>query len=252
MRGFASLLLLLLPLLAPAQARPVPTAEKLWSKQVWRLVDLREVPNAPLFRPGQELGRLLIAAVRADELVPYRSDSVQVPLTRADFEARLLTAAPMINTECDTTCLGYEPCRLTQLIFREEMIFDKRHGRLVREPHALTLGVPELANPWLCAQTVASFRYDELVRYCRAYPTTAVWQPAPDSTRTRRPALNLAVVLEQALFHSYICKLSNPDDVDFYELARGNPDRIFALSQQAAQWLAEVEARMWNPVSRGR
>lgn len=230
--------------LRPA-VRPVPPAEILWRKTLWRLVDLREALNQPLFVPGHELGSLLVAAVRSGEMVPYQADSVDVPLPLSTFNGRLRAGAEATNG----AAVEYTARQLSRLDVREDVLFDKRHGRMVHEFRAVTLVVPANESGNGLDWPVASFRYDALIAFFRAHPATAIWRtPAPaDSTQAASRPLNLAVAFDRVLYHSYLYKVSNPDDVDAFDVAAGDPRRFLALSHQTANWLNEFEYRLWNP-----
>ena len=61
--------------------KSIPAADQLFRKSIWRMVDLREKQNQPMFSEGREISRVLIEAVKRGELRAYRSDSLTLTLT---------------------------------------------------------------------------------------------------------------------------------------------------------------------------
>ena len=54
----------------------IPNSDQLFRKSIWRMLDLREKQNQPMFSQGREISRVLIEAVKRGELQAYRSDSL--------------------------------------------------------------------------------------------------------------------------------------------------------------------------------
>lgn len=61
--------------------KSIPAADQLFRKTIWRMVDLREKQNQPMFSEGREISRVLMEAVKRGELRAYRSDSLTLTYT---------------------------------------------------------------------------------------------------------------------------------------------------------------------------
>lgn len=69
----------------PNSVRPIHDSDIMWKKRVWRRVDLQEKQNKPFFAYNKEMTRLMIDAVKAGILVPYKNDSLTTRMSKEDF-----------------------------------------------------------------------------------------------------------------------------------------------------------------------
>jgi gliding motility associated protien GldN len=69
----------------PNSVRPIHESDIMWKKRVWRRVDLQEKQNKPFFAYNKEITRLMIDAVKAGILVPYKNDSLTSRMSKEDF-----------------------------------------------------------------------------------------------------------------------------------------------------------------------
>lgn len=69
----------------PNSVRPIHDSDIMWKKRVWRRVDLQEKQNKPFFAYNKEITRLMIDAVKAGILVPYKNDSLTTRMSKEDF-----------------------------------------------------------------------------------------------------------------------------------------------------------------------
>ncbi|MBW3127912.1 MULTISPECIES: gliding motility protein GldN [Hymenobacter] len=67
--------------------RPIPNSDIMFSKTIWRAVDLREKQNKPMFAEGKEISRIILDAVKRGELQAYANDSLTRTLTPAQVQA---------------------------------------------------------------------------------------------------------------------------------------------------------------------
>lgn len=251
-------------------ARPIPESDVLFKKTVWRKIDLREKQNRPLFSENREITKVLIDAVKSGELVAYKTDSVNVPLSREEFLANMtgkdmgggLTeeeiAAGFGQEEEDDDAWGaalgttatqetgpvsneFFAKQLYLLELKENVVFDKKRSRMYHDIQTISIKVPATLNPLGFEQTVGSFKMSDLVKVFRNNPETAIWYNAQNDAQHK----NLADAFDLWLFSSYITKISNPNDRALGDIYGGGKKGLLA-AQEALEALIEYEYSLWS------
>lgn len=134
------------------QKKPMPLpsvreADVLWSKTVWRIVDLREKMNLTLFYPTEEIGNrenlisVLLKGIENGKITPYDArldDDFKVPMTyeqvKESFGAQATTEEKVDFDTGERTTVTIQgeirPNEIKQYMIKEEWFFDKQSSSM--------------------------------------------------------------------------------------------------------------------------
>uniref|UniRef100_UPI0032169FCD type IX secretion system ring protein PorN/GldN n=1 Tax=uncultured Draconibacterium sp. TaxID=1573823 RepID=UPI0032169FCD len=125
----------------------VREADVFWSKTLWRIVDLREKMNIPLYYPTEEIAdrtnliNLLLKGIENGQITPYDArtdDDFKIPMSFAQvkeiFGAQATTQKKIdFDTGEETEVLvsgDIRPNEIKQYMIKEEWYFDKQTSTL--------------------------------------------------------------------------------------------------------------------------
>ncbi len=125
----------------------VREADIFWSKKLWRIIDLREKMNIPLYYPTQEMDsrinliNLLLQGIENGQLTPYDArtdDDFKIPMSFAQVKeifGAQATTQEKINFDTGekeqvTVAGDIRPNEIKQLMIKEEWYFDKQTSTL--------------------------------------------------------------------------------------------------------------------------
>jgi gliding motility associated protien GldN len=237
---------------------------KMFSKTMWRRMDLEIKQNQPFFSKNGEISRLLLEAVAAGDLKAYQSDSCINVMSDSTLQGMLSFTvtrqapqnpndpySPMVSQDVTTTI----PVNLFSIMYiREDVIFDRNRSRMYWYIRSLTLtvpGKPEYVNEFGITGELSNYihlNYDEVVEVLRSgkYSDRAIWYNGQNVSAHR----NMGDAMELRLFSAPIIKVANNQDLDirqeFQDEIAADPLKAMIIQLQMEYDLAEYEAELWS------
>lgn len=248
---------------------PIPEANQMYKRTVWRRMDLKEKQNAPFFSTSNEITRIIIQAVKDGILDVYEDDSLNKKMSKEKFLENIQlpeetqddgfgSSDGFGDTGWDDTGWGddaggggaaqapagpqyYDASELTLLKIKEDMIFDKVRSRLYYDIQSLEIVLPAEAVATGIEKSVGVFKYKDLERLFRSMPDRAIWYNRQNTAQHR----NMADAFLLRLFNARIYKVSNPRNDEIADVYL-DPKAALLQSQQIEHQLIEYEHNLWE------
>lgn len=247
---------------------PIPYANQMYKRTVWRRMDLKEKQNRPFFSTSNEITRIIIDAVNNGLIYPYVDDTLNKRMTKEQFLENLKLPtdedqfgaadsgfgdeAAQTGTDWSSSGWGdeqtekpkeqfYDATQLNIIRIKEDMIFDKIRSRLYWDIQSIELIIPATEVATGIEKTVGVFKYKDLEQLFRSMPDRAIWYNRQNTAQHR----NMADAFLLRLFSARVVKVSNPQDDWIQDLV---PDLKSALikSQEEEHKLIEYEHNLWE------
>lgn len=232
---------------------PIRSVDVMYSKRVWREIDLREKLNASFSSPKSRLIDVIMNAVMAGELTAYdptptkddpNGDSFKTPISADEVMAKLADSVFIPEFDDDGMQIGgtmqsgeFNPDSILRFRIKEDWIFDKQ--RSVFEPRIIGIAP-------LIAINAGGISLD---------PQPAFWIYFPEARHVfvNREVMNrdndatglsYDDVFIKRIFASYIVKESNPEDLRIRDYKEG-VDRLYE-AERIKKALMDYEHDLWS------
>lgn len=215
----------------PIPYAPLRKADALWTKRIWRVIDMREKINHPFYYPTSEQNgrasfmQVVLKAIKEgtitayetmdDEfLVPYTYDQIMKKLNRNDT-MQMTRSYPPYDQYDSVINIPFEPSNVYKLRLKEDWFFDKQRSVM----DARILGICPLVdevdeNGESKGQKLLFWIYFPDAR--KVFANAEVFNRFNDAAR-----LTYDDLFFKRMFNSYIFKESNVYDRRIQEYALG-------------------------------
>lgn len=118
-------------------------ADVMWSKKVWRIIDLKEKMNLPFYFPTEKvndrksLNDILYDAVKEGTLTAYAEEEFMTPMTREEFQriggagvdtTQITDPEPPYNSRDTVIIREFSTANVVAYRVKEEWFFDKQRS----------------------------------------------------------------------------------------------------------------------------
>ena len=244
---------------------PIPYADQMFKRTVWRRMDLKEKQNRPFFSTSNEMTRIILEAVSDGLIYPYEDDSLNKRMSKEQFLENLKLPTDDEDDFGSDAGFGddsggwgddagwgdeedsgpsiqyYDATQLNIVRIKEDMIFDKVRSRLYWDVQSLELIIPATEVATGIEKSVGVFAYKDLERLFRSMPDRAIWYNRQNTAHHR----NMADAFLLRLFNARVVKISNPRNDWIQDISPSQRDALIK-SQQEEQRLIEYEHNLWE------
>lgn len=228
-------------------------SDVMFSKRVWREIDVRDKVNTYFASPKSRLITILTDAIQAGELTAYDASSTKDDVNGDEFTAVLnakeamakfadSVIVPIFDQDGNQTGSKIEPGEfnpdsIVKFRIKEDWIFDKQ--RSVFEPRIV--GIAPMVKV-----TKAGQAFDEQPAFWIYFPEARHLLVTKTAVNRQNDMAGLSYddIFMKRIFSSYIVKESNPDDLRIKDYAVGI-DRLYE-SERIKKSLMDFEHDLWS------
>jgi len=260
---------------SPHSINPVRKADVMFNNTTWVRIDLREKQNEPFYATNGQITKIIIDAVKAGVLRPYKNDSLVTRMTIQEFNDNLkIPGAEESLTDGDMGFGGGDSwgggggdswgggdawgdggdggadagpaeffardIRLMEI--KENRFIDRKRGKLYYDIQSIKLIIPGELYPTGIDKELATFSYKELVNNVFVDNPQAVWFNAKNTAENK----NFAEAFALRQFSGKVIKFSNPKDYMIEDIYKGNQKLALAKSLEFEHDLVEYESDLWS------
>lgn len=228
-------------------------SDVMFSKRVWREIDVRDKVNTIFASPKSRLITILTDAIMAEELTAYDATPSKIDVNGDEFSA-VLSAKDAMAKFADSVFVPifdqdgnqtggsmkpgeFNPDSIVKFRIKEDWIFDKQ--RSMFEPRIV--GIAPIIKVSKAGQTL-----DEQPAFWIYFPEARnilVTKSAVNRTNDMA-GLSYDDIFMKRIFSSYVVKESNPDDLRIKDYAIGI-DKLYE-SERVKKALMDFEHDLWS------
>lgn len=261
----------------------IPDYDIMYKKRLWRRMDLKEKQNRSFFAYNNEITKIIIEAVNAGVLFPYKNDSLKTRMSKEEFLENLKMPSyggdelteeekAMGFTEDDgwgdegdgwgdegegwgdeesteeeaTEAVSTDyffPSDISVLEIMEDWVFDKRRSRLFYDIQSIKLILP--------AEKFPETGLQREVATFKYKDLEKLFRSMPEEALWFNPQnsaehKNLADAFLLRLFSARLIKVANPEDSYISDIYNTSPKEGLIASQRIEQELLELEHELWE------
>lgn len=228
-------------------------ADVMYSKRVWREIDLRDKMNRPYASPKARLIDVIMDAVMAGELTAYDATGTKDDPNGDEFTNILKpeqamakfadsVLVPVFDKDGNQTGTQvkpgeFNPDSVVKFRIKEDWIFDKQ--RSIFEPRIV--GIAPMVKVKAAGQS-----FDAQPAFWIYFPEARQIFVTKEVVSRNNDATGLSYddIFMKRIFASYVVKESNPDDLRIKDYAQGI-DRLYE-SERVKKELLNFEQDLWS------
>ncbi len=273
----------------PNSIDPIAAYEHHYRTRVWRDVYLEEKQNKGFFAMKTELSRLVIDLIKSGEIEAYKTedfvDTPELKYTGDELKGLLLREEAATYEEWnpstpydqgnivtyngkkysaiyahtgdnpeanaagnwEVTEAGeareYDPREVSRFRLMEDVIFDKRRGRLYYDIQGIGLVIVD--SEVGTVKSLGWYKYKDLEKLFRKYPEKAIWVNRQNYAQNK----NFADAFLLRVFHGYLVKIENPDDLEIIAMIQSSGGNRFEgvyETYRQENLMMEKEHNLWE------
>ena len=215
-------------------------------KRIWRQIDLGDSVNAIFKIPDEELMRILVDAIKAGKIIAYKDDEFKKAYTYNEMMKQFIRSVDIATTDSlgNQTIVKskteFKPGQVKKYEIKEDLYFDKVHGKLITEIISFAPVTPVLTSTGDDAGT-------ETHPFYLNFNQLRKLMAGREVTDLKRDISNMSYddLFITGNFHSMIIKEANPSDKSIKDMFADPADQL-KESKRIEQEIRNYQKSLWK------